>query len=207
MKLNRLTITGIFIGMLVGISGCSESEVKTEIEETLKSEDMKKVAVITGEGFQDAEAYMPIGYLTNRGVDITVIGVEKKEVKSYNSDFTIMIEKTPDEVSTETFDALLLPGGKAPAKLREHEAIVEFVKDFYESGKPVAAICHAPQILIRAGVMEGKTATSYKSVKEEMLEAGVDFVDDAPVTDGNLITARNPDDLAAFSEALWEALQ
>ncbi|MFP4662787.1 MAG: DJ-1/PfpI/YhbO family deglycase/protease [Bacteroidales bacterium] len=207
MKINRLTITGLIIGMLVGISGCSESEVKSEIEETLTSEDMKKVAVITGEGFQDAEAYMPIGYLTNRGVDITVIGVEKKEVKSYNSDFTIMIEKTPGEVSTETFDALLLPGGKAPAKLREHEAIVEFVKDFYESGKPVAAICHAPQILIRAGVMEGKTATSYKSVKEEMLDAGVDFVDDAPVTDGNLITARNPDDLAAFSKALWETLQ
>ncbi len=207
MKINRLTITGLIIGMLVGISACSESEVKSEIEETLTSEDMKKVAVITGEGFQDAEAYMPIGYLTNRGVDITVIGVEKKEVKSYNSDFTIMIEKTPGEVSTETFDALLLPGGKAPAKLREHEAIVEFVKDFYESGKPVAAICHAPQILIRAGVMEGKTATSYKSVKEEMLDAGVDFVDDAPVTDGNLITARNPDDLAAFSKALWETLQ
>lgn len=172
-----------------------------------KDDDKANIAIMVAEGFQDAEAYMPIGYLTNRGVDITVIGVEKKEVKSYNSDFTIMIEKTPDEVSTETFDALLLPGGKAPAKLREHEAIVEFVKDFYESGKPVAAICHAPQILIRAGVMEGKTATSYKSVKEEMLEAGVDFVDDAPVTDGNLITARNPDDLAAFSEALWEALQ
>ncbi len=202
----KMKISGLVLMLAVFFSACGNSGQQTEKTEPQKSDNMKKAAVLTGEGFQDAEAYMPMGYMTNHDVEITVIGAEKKEVKSYNSDFTIKIEKTVDEVSVEDLDILVMPGGKAPATLRENEAVVKFVKDFYETGKPVAAICHAPQILIRAGLMEGITATSYKSVKEEMLEAGVNFKDEAPVIDGNLITARNPGDLAAFSEAIMDAL-
>ncbi len=203
----KMTFSGIVMLTAVLFSACNDTDQPSEQSKPQKSDNMKKAAVLTGEGFQDAEAYMPIGYLTNHGVKITVIGSEKKEVKSYNSDFTIKIQKTAEEVSIEDFDVLILPGGKAPAKLRENEAIVSFVKDFYNTGKPVAAICHAPQILIRADVMEGKTATSYKSVKEEMIDAGVNYKDEAPVIDGNLITARNPGDLPAFCEAIMSALE
>jgi protease I len=188
----KFIVIAIVIGMAAVISGCDSDQNKTDKTETQKEMRMKKVVLLTGEGFQDAEAYMPLGYLTNRGVEVTVAGVEKTEVKSYNSDFTIKIQKPVASLSVEDYDALVLPGGKAPAKLRENDAVVSFVKAFYDSGKPVAAICHAPQILIKAGIMEGKTATSYKSVKEEMIEAGVNYVDDAPVIDGNLITARIP---------------
>jgi len=204
MKKHRI-ITGL-IAFATLFASCDKPTENNNTSNTEKQKDMKKIAVITGEGFQDQEAYMPIGYFTNRGAEITTIGIEKAEVKSYNSDFTIKIHKTTDEVKVEDFDALIIPGGHAPSKLRKHDDIIAFAKDFYKSGKPVAAICHGPQILITAGLMDGVKATSYKSVKEEMVEAGVNFVDDAPVIDGNLITSRNPDDLAAFCKALEDKL-
>jgi len=165
------------------------------------------IAVLLTEGFHDAEAYMPMGYLVNKGYDVTVIGPGKGMVKAYNSDFTIVVERGMDEVSTDDFAVLVIPGGHAPASLREDPAVVAFVRAFFETGKPVAAICHGPQILISAGVMEGMTSSGYSGIREELESAGATYIDQALVTDKNLITSRAPSDLAVFSRAIGELLE
>ncbi|HDR88270.1 MAG TPA: type 1 glutamine amidotransferase [Bacteroidetes bacterium] len=165
------------------------------------------IAVLLTEGFHDAEAYMPMGYLVNKGFDVTVIGPEKGLVKAYNSEFTIVVERDMDELVTDDFDVLVIPGGQAPAALREDPAVVAFVRAFFETGKPVAAICHGPQVLITAGVMEGMTSSGYSGIREELESAGATYMDQALVTDKNLITSRVPADLAVFSRAIGETLE
>ncbi len=197
-KLNYLILLAIF----TGFTACSEPKQ----EEPLITDNLKHVAILLGEGFHDGEAYMPLGYLTNRGIIVTVIGPQVGEVKAYNSDFTIKIEKSVTDISVSDFDALIIPGGQAPGMLREITEVVEFARNFFESGKPTAAICHGPQVLIRAGVMEGKNTTAYSGVKDELLEAGANYFDQGLVNDGNLITSRVPGDLNQFSKAIYEAL-
>ncbi len=210
----KLIIMALLIGTIGFTSGCGESEKPEEKKKLEKKkekkeyrEDSKKVAVLVTEGFDDGEAYMPIGYLVNRGIKVCVIGPKVGEVKAYNSEFTIMIEKAVADVKVDYFDALILPGGKAPASLRQDETVVNFVKEFFETGKPTAAICHGPQVLITAGVMEGKTSTAFSEVKSELEEAGATYKDEALVIDGNLITSRVPKDLHDFSRAIYKALK
>ena len=143
------------------LSGCAD-----QVEEAEVFYDQPQVAVLVTEGFQDAEAYMPIGYLTNQGMDITVIGPDTGRVKAYNSDFTIDIKIAVEDLTVEGYDALILPGGQAPAALKENSTVVAFVKEFFETGKPVASICHGPQVLAAAGVLEGKTCTAVGSVQK-----------------------------------------
>lgn len=184
------------------LSGCAD-----QVEEAEVFYDQPQVAVLVTEGFQDAEAYMPIGYLTNQGMDITVIGPDTGRVKAYNSDFTIDIKIAVEDLTVEGYDALILPGGQAPAALKENSTVVAFVKEFFETGKPVASICHGPQVLAAAGVLEGKTCTAVGSVQEELEDAGATFVDQELVIDGNLITSRTPPDLPAFCKAIDEAIE
>ncbi len=176
-------------------------------EKKLMKKDHKKVAILVTEGFHDGEAYMPMAYLANRGIKSVVIGPAKGEVKAYNSDFTIMIHKAVADVDMDCYDALILPGGRAPAKLREDEDVLAFVKNFYATGKPTAAICHGPQVLISAGLMQGKTCTAFPEVEQELVDAGAHFVDESIVVDGNLITSRVPKDLHDFSKAIYKALK
>ncbi len=189
------------LGLLFLFAAC-QPEVHHEADVV----DPVHVAVLTGEGFHDGEAFMPIGYLVNRGAIVTVIGPETGLVTAYNSDFTIQIEKTVDEVAVDDFDALILPGGQAPSALREHESVVNFARDFFDSGKTVAAICHGPQVLITAGVMDGLNATGFGGIREEMEEAGVNFQDESVVIHDNLITSRTPPDLYDFSLAIEQAI-
>ncbi len=193
------------IGLVMMFSGCPAEEV--EKPEKVEKHKKGKVAVLVGEGFHDGEAYMPIGYLTNMKFHTLVIGPERGIVEAYNSDFTIKIHKGVDEVSVDYFDALILPGGEAPSKLRENEKVVDFVREFYKTGKTVAAICHGPQVLITAGVMEGKTATGFEGIKDELEEAGVEYKDEAVVIDGNIITSRTPPDLYDFSRAIAKSIK
>ncbi len=187
------------IGLFMMFTGCPVEEV----EEPEKVYEKKaKVAVLVADGFHDGEAYMPIGYLANKGIYSVVIGPEKGVVKAYNSDFTIKIHKAVEDVSVDYFDALIIPGGHAPSKLREYEEIVDWVKEFYKTGKTIAAICHGPQVLITAGVLEGKKATGFGGIKEELEEAGVVYKDKSVVIDENIITSRTPPDLYDFSRAI-----
>ncbi|TCO09387.1 type 1 glutamine amidotransferase domain-containing protein [Natronoflexus pectinivorans] len=202
MKLKKYFLSVISAAILF-FAGCKTAEERVVV---LEKEDVKRVAVLVGEGFHDGEAYMPMGFLANRGIKVTVIGPERGEVKAYNSDFTIKIEKAVSEVSVDDFDALILPGGHAPSVLRDIDEVVAFARDFFKSGKPTAAICHGPQVLITAGVMEGKSCTAVGSVEDELVAAGANFLDQSVVVDGNLITSRVPRDLNDFSRAIFDAL-
>lgn len=215
MTKNSIITLIAIIAISFAITSCNqtnngEKEEKKEKKETKMKKDKKdckKVAVLVTEGFHDGEAYMPIGYLTNRGVKVCVIGPEVGEVKAYNSDFTVKIQKSISDVSVDYFDALILPGGKAPATLREIEEVTNFTAEFYKTGKTVAAICHGPQVLISAGVMDGKTSTAFPDVKSELEEVGATFIDEELVIDGNIITSRVPKDLHAFSQAIYNAIK
>ncbi|MGC9472336.1 MAG: type 1 glutamine amidotransferase domain-containing protein [Bacteroidales bacterium] len=198
-KLSVIMTTVLTLGTL--FTACSPGTGKSE------EEPVSNIAILLTGGFHDAEAYMPLGYLVNKGYDVTVIGPEKGMVKAYNSDFTIVVERDMDEVSTDDFAVLIIPGGHAPAALRKDQAVVDFVKAFFETGKPVAAICHGPQVLITAGVMEGMTSSGYSGIRKELEEAGATYIDQALVTDQNLITSRVPADLAVFCRAIGESLE
>lgn len=167
----------------------------------------KRVAVLIAEGFHDGETLEPKAFLEEHGAKVVILGPAEGDVKAYNSDQVVTIKKAVEDANVENFDALILPGGHGPAVLREHEAAVAFVRAFMESGKPVAAICHGPQVLITAGVVEGRTMTCVSSVAEEVQEAGGEYVDEPVVVDGNLITSRIPSDLPAFNKAILEALK
>ncbi len=166
----------------------------------------KHVAFLVGEGFHDAETYIPMAYLMNRGARVTVVGVEPAEVTSYNSDITIHVRRSVSDVNPDRFDALVIPGGESPDWLRQHSEVVSFAGDFFNTGKPVAAICHGPQVLITAGVLDGREATCFATVADELREAGATFEDEPVVRDGNLITSRVPDDIPAFSKEIKNAL-
>jgi protease I len=166
----------------------------------------KHVAFLVGEGVHDGETLMPMAYLVNRGAKVTIIGVEPGTVTAYNSAFQFEVQESVANVSFDAFDALVIPGGRSPAFLREHENVVDFVRGYFETGKPVAAICHGPQVLVTAGLLEGYRATAIETISEELRGAGADYVDEEVVVDRNLITSRLPPDLPAFSVRLAESL-
>ncbi len=168
---------------------------------------MAKVAFVLADNFEDSEFRVPYDRIREAGHEVTVIGTEAgKEVKGKQGEETFTPEATPDQVNPADFDALVIPGGYAPDKLRMDEGVVKFVKDISSSDKPVAAICHAGWLLAEADVVEGRTVTSYPSIRTDLVNAGAEWVDKEVVVDGNLITSRNPDDLDAFSSAILDAI-
>lgn len=166
----------------------------------------KKVAILIGEGLHDAETLVPLGFLANRGATVTTVGVAPGFAKAYNSDTHVRVEKSVDEVSVEDFDAIVIPGGSSPAYLREHENAVAFARQAVESGKVAAAICHGPQVLIKAGVLQDRRVTAYSRVADELREAGAEYEDVPMMRDGNIITSRIPEDLPVFCKAIEQAL-
>jgi len=165
-----------------------------------------RVAVLTGEGLHDMETLAPMAYLSNRGAKVTVIGIERGVVDAYNSDIKVRIERSVDEVEVGDFDALVLPGGQAPDNIRQHEGVVRFAGDFFRTGKPVAAICHGPQVLVTAGVLDGFETTCISSIADEVEDAGARYKDEEVVRDRNLITSRLPDDIPAFVAMIEEVM-
>jgi protease I len=165
----------------------------------------KKIAVLITDEFEDSEFTSPAAEFKKAGHE--VITIEKqagKQVKGKKGDATVVIDKAIDEVRPADFDALLLPGGYSPDQLRGDERFVTFTRDFVNSGKPVFAICHGPQLLISADVIRGRKLTAVKPIVVDVKNAGGDFYDREVVVDNNqLVTSRTPDDLPAFNrEAL-----
>jgi protease I len=165
----------------------------------------KRVVVVVGKGFQDQEGTVPIDYLRNEGADVVTAGVETGDVEGIHG-AVIPVQKSFLEVDPADFDAMVVPGGKSPAYLREFEEAVGFVEDFAATGKPIAAICHGGQLLAAAGLVDGLTMTGYPGIKEEMEKAGAKFIDREVVVDGNYITSRLPADLPAFNAKIEEKL-
>jgi len=163
---------------------------------------MSKIAVIIANLFEDSEYTEPAKEFRNAGHELVHVGLKPGEtVKGKKKGTPVRIEKSFEDISTGDFDALLIPGGYSPDQLRADDRAVQFVREFVESGKPVFAICHAPQILITADVIRGRKVTGWKSIIQDIKNAGADFLDQEVVEDGNLISSRHPGDLPAFIEA------
>jgi protease I len=171
----------------------------------------KRIAFLTAsEGIEAVELTEPWDAVTGAGHTAELLSPESGEVQLFNhldKAETRTVDTTVGDASVDDYDALVLPGGVAnPDALRMDETAVAFIKAFAASGKPVAAICHAPWTLIEAGVLDGKRVTSWPSLQTDIRNAGGDWVDEEVVEDGNLITSRNPDDIPAFTKALLGAL-
>lgn len=171
----------------------------------------KHVMILATDGFEQSELLVPKANLEKAGIKTTVVSLESGKIKGWDGgDWgeSVKVDSTVDNVtSIDEFDGLLLPGGQInPDLLRVNERAVAIVRDFNTAGKPIAAICHAPWLLIEAGIIEGKTATSYHSIRTDLKNAGAKVVDKEVAIDGNIITSRNPDDIPAFSKALIEAV-
>jgi len=170
----------------------------------------KKVAILTETGFEEVELTSPKQALEEAGAEVHIVSPQKEKVKAWDHDhwsIELNVDKNIDDVKEEDYDALVLPGGVLnPDKLRTNENAVSFVKEFLDSGKPVAAICHGPQTLIETGLLEGRTMTSYPSLQTDLKNAGVDWVDREVVVDNGLVTSRNPKDLPAFNKKMIEEI-
>ena len=160
---------------------------------------MSKVAVIIDDKFEDVEYTDPAQAYKNEGHELVHIGLESgKTVTGKKEGTKVTIDRAVEKVSASDFDALLIPGGYSPDKLRSHSAPVKFVKNFVESGKPVFIICHAAQLLITADVLKGRKITGYKSIVQDIKNAGADYKDEKVIVDRNIVSSRHPGDLPAF---------
>lgn len=170
----------------------------------------KKVAILATNGFEESELLEPKRMLEEAGAETAVVSVDSGSIRSWkdkNWGQEIPVDMTLQQASPEDFDALLLPGGVMnPDKLRMEPEAVRFVKEFASSGKPVAAICHGPWLLADAGVLEGKTVTSWPSLKTDLTNAGAMWVDEEVVTDQGIVTSRKPADIPAFGRKLIEEI-
>ena len=164
---------------------------------------MARVGFIVDEMFEDAELRVPLDRVMDAGHEAVIIGIEAhKRLEGKRGKETITTQVAIDDVDAEELDALVIPGGYSPDKIRANEAMVRFTRSMHEAGKPIAAICHAGWMLAEAGVVRDRTVTSWPSIKTDLVNAGANWVDQEVVEDGNLITSRKPDDLEAFSKAL-----
>jgi protease I len=169
-----------------------------------------KVAILATDGFEQSELADPRKALDEAGATTTIVSLKDGTIRGWkNKDWGIevRVDQTVDNAKADDFDALVLPGGVMnPDKLRTQAKAVEFVKAFFKVGKPVAAICHGPWMVIEAGGAKGRRMTSWPSVKTDITNAGGTWVDEEAVEDGNLITSRKPDDIPAFNRALIKLL-
>ncbi|GAA4721479.1 type 1 glutamine amidotransferase [Sphingomonas lutea] len=170
-----------------------------------------KVLIVATDGFEESELFGPREILQQAGAEVVLASPGRAPIQATVHDDpgkTIRPDMILDDVREDDFDALVLPGGvRNPDQLRMNARAVQIVRDFVASGKPVAAICHGPWLLVEADVVRGKTVTSWPSIRTDLRNAGADVVDKPAAVDGNLITSRNPDDVAAFTHALMEMLE
>jgi protease I len=167
----------------------------------------RRIAILATDGVEQVELEEPKAAVEAAGGRTRLISLEEGEIQAMNADVnkadTFPVDMTVDWASADDFDALILPGGTTnPDRLRQNPRAVSLVNDFFAAGKPVAAICHGPWLLVEADVVRGRTLTSYPSVRTDIRNAGGTVVDKEVVVDGGLVTSRNPDDLPAFCEAL-----
>lgn len=167
----------------------------------------KRVALLVEQMYNLFEFWYPYYRLKEAGAEVIVVGPARGEVYPGKEGTQFRAEAAAEEVSAKQFDGVVIPGGYAPDHMRRHPAMVRLVKDLFDSGKVVAAICHAGWMLASAGVLRGRKATSFFAIRDDMVNAGAEWVDGEVIVDGNLITSRKPDDLPAFMKAVIEALR
>lgn len=168
----------------------------------------KKIAILATDGFEKSELFEPLKALKEEGATVHVISLKEGEIKSWDKDNwgeSVKVDKVLSEANAADYNSLVLPGGVInPDQLRVNTSALSFIRAFFEASKPVAAICHAPWLLISAKVIENRKVTSYKSIKDDIKNAGANWVDEEVVVDQGLVTSRNPDDLPAFIRKIIE---
>lgn len=171
----------------------------------------KRIAILATNGFEESELKSPKEFLEQQGWTADIVSLKSGTIKGWkdgNWSDEFEVNYTLDEVSSKDYNALVLPGGVInPDQLRRDEKAVSFVKDFFSENKPVAAICHGPQILVDAEVLEGRNVTSFSSIKKDLLNAGAVWTNEEVVVDNGLVTSRTPDDLPAFNKKMVEEIK
>jgi protease I len=179
--------------------GNVKCDTKSIISKKGVKPSMKKVAFLLAGQFEDSEMQKPYEAIKESGHETVIIGLKKgEELTGKGKTVTYRADASIDEVKAEQFDAVVIPGGSSPENLRNNKQIQQFVKDMDSMGKPISVICHGPQILISAGLTKGKTMTCYPPLKDDLINAGANYVDEEVVVDGNYISSRMPADEPAF---------
>jgi protease I len=166
----------------------------------------KKIAILIGPQFHDEETTIPKEFFSKRGVRVDIIGLDSSELTGKYGRVTLKPDKTIAEITPGEYDGIIIPGGGAPERIRINRKALDFVIAFWATGRPVGAICHGPQVLISAGLVNGVTLTCYAGIRDDVINAHGRYVDQQVCIDGQLITSRNPDDLPAFNESFAQAL-
>jgi protease I len=168
---------------------------------------MARIAFVMDVDFEDSEFRVPYDRLRGAGHEVVIVGLERgKELRGKKGKETVRVERAAGEVRAAELDALVVPGGYSPDHLRTSLDVVRLTRELHEAGKPVAAVCHGPWLLVEAEAIDGRTVTSWPSLKTDLINAGARWVDREVVEDGNVITSRNPGDLEAFSSAILRRL-
>ena len=196
---NKILNVGMLFAAVVLLSAGVVQAGQATMEDTYRASSVDvptkgKILIITDNGYNDTELLYPYYRFVEEGYDVTIATPDGGDVEGYN---TAPVKNTVPiaDVNEEEYLGLYLPGGKAPAVLRENATVIRKVEHFVSAGKPIAAICHGPQILAKAGVLGGKNVTAWPGIEDEMTEAGAMFKNQPVVVDGNMVTARMPGDL------------
>ena len=169
------------------------------------------ILIVATDGFEESELFGPLQILGDKGAEVQLASPDLKPIQATVHDDpgkTIRPDLTIEDARADDYDALILPGGvRNPDQLRTNKAAIRLIKAFADAGKPVAAICHGPWLLVEADLLRGKTATSWASIRTDIKNAGANVVDEPAVTDGNIVTSRKPDDVPAFTEAVIRLIE
>ena len=167
----------------------------------------KRVAVLAENNYQELELWYPLLRMREAGAEVTVVGMPGTEEYHSKLGYPVKVDATADTVSADDFDAIIIPGGYAPDRIRRHQPMLDLVRGVFERGGVVAAICHAGWVPISAGIVKDRRVTSVSAIKDDLINAGAEWVDQEVVQDGNLITSRVPSDLPAFCRTIIAALE
>jgi protease I len=170
-----------------------------------------RVLIVATDGFEEWELFGPKQILEKRGAEVVIASLKTDPIQATVHDDpgkTIRPDLTIDQANADDFDALILPGGvRNPDALRLHGNVIDLIRDFDRQGKPVAAICHGPWLLVEADLLRGRTATSWPSIRTDLRNAGARVVDEPAITDGNIVTSRNPNDVEQFTDAVIDLVE
>jgi protease I len=169
--------------------------------------DGKRVAILGEDHYEDLELLYPLYRMREAGADVQVVGMAGVDAYESKHGYPAKVDVAAEDVSADSFDAVIIPGGYAPDRMRRHQAMLDLVKGVFDKGGVVAFICHAGWVPISAGIVDGKKATGVSAIKDDLVNAGATWVDQEVVQDGNLISSRGPSDLPAFCKAIIAALE